>query len=90
MSLEHSPVRAHKTANAAVSDPSYTVDDFCAAERMSRSMLYRAWQEAWGPDFYWVGNTRRITHRARLKWQAEREAAAREAAEATLKEEMTS
>jgi transglutaminase-like putative cysteine protease len=79
MSLGHNPAR---TQNAAVNDPSYTVDDFCAAERMSRSMLYKAWAEAWGPDFYWVGVTRRITHRARLKWQCQREAEAAKSREA--------
>ena len=73
MSLEHSPARAQ---NAAINDPSYTVDEFCAAERMSRSMLYKAWAERWGPDFYWVGVTCRITHRARLEWQRRREAEA--------------
>ena len=73
MSLEHSPVRARNTANAPVNDPSYTVDEFCAAERMSRSMLYKAWAEDWGPKFYRVGVTRRITHRARLEWQRQRE-----------------
>ena len=74
MPLEHSPARG--STALAVSDPSYTVDQFCAAERMSRSMLYKAWAEGWGPDFYWVGVTRRITHRARQAWQREREAAA--------------
>ena len=39
-------------------------------------MLYRAWSEGWGPKFYRVGATRRITHRARLEWQREREVAA--------------
>ena len=39
-------------------------------------MLYRAWAEGWGPKFYRVGVTRRITYRARLEWQREREAAA--------------
>jgi hypothetical protein len=48
MSLGHNPAR---TQNAAVNDPSYTVDDFCAAERMSRSMLYKAWAEGWGSRF---------------------------------------
>jgi len=43
-------------------------------------MLYRAWSEGWGPKFYRVGVTRRITHRARLEWQREREAAAAAAA----------
>jgi hypothetical protein len=73
MSLEHSPGRDRKIANAAITDPSYTLEEFCAAERMSRSMLYKAWTEGWGPDFYWVGATRRITHRARLEWKRQRE-----------------
>lgn len=75
MSLEHSPARDRKAANA-VNEPSYTVAEFCTAERMSRSMLYKAWSEGWGPAFYWVGVTRRITHRARLEWQRNREAEA--------------
>ena len=76
MSLEHGPSGDRKTANAAVPDPSYTVAEFCAAERISRSMLYRAWAEGWGPKYYRVGVTRRITHRARFEWQREREAEA--------------
>jgi hypothetical protein len=76
VSFEHSPSRDRKTANPAIADPSYTVEEFCAAERMSRSMLYKAWAEGWGPNFYWVGVTRRITHRARLEWQRQREAEA--------------
>ena len=76
MSVEHSRARDRKTENAAVNEPSYTVNEFCAAERMSRSMLYRAWTEGWGPNFYWVGATRRITHRVRLEWQRRREAEA--------------
>jgi hypothetical protein len=76
VSLEHNPVRDRKAANATVNDPSYTVDEFCAAERMSRSMLYKAWAQGWGPDFYRIGVTRRITHRARVAWQREREAKA--------------
>jgi hypothetical protein len=83
MSLEHSPARGRKTASAAVNDPTYTVDEFCAAERISRSMLYRAWKEGWGPHYYLNGVSRRITHRERLEWQAQREAAARDAAMAT-------
>jgi hypothetical protein len=74
MSLEHSPVRAG--ASFSVSDPSLTIAQFCLAERISRSMLYRAWAEGWGPEFYMIGAHRRITHRARLAWQRQREAAA--------------
>jgi hypothetical protein len=53
---------------------SYTVDEFAAAERMSRSMVYKMWSQGKGPRFYYAGNVRRITHQARLDWQREREA----------------
>ena len=75
MSREHSPAGSAKRASPEVNDPSLTVDQFCRAENISRSMLYRAWAEGWGPKFYKVGVTRRITHRARLEWQHERETA---------------
>jgi len=76
MSLEHSPARQRAGAPGNTLDPSLTINEFCKAERISRSMLYRAWSEGWGPKFYRIGVTRRITHRARLEWQREREAAA--------------
>jgi hypothetical protein len=83
MSLEHSPARERKAAGTPeVSDPSYTINGFCRAERISRSLLYELWRQGKGPDFYWAGVTRRITHRARLAWQREREAAARKLAAA--------
>jgi len=72
MSLEHSRAGASFSA----SDASPTINEFCQAEKISPSMLYRAWSEGWGPKFYRVGVTRRITHRARLEWQREREVAA--------------
>jgi hypothetical protein len=59
-----------------VTDPTYTVNEFCRAERMSRCLLYQAWREGWGPKYYLNGSHRRITHRARLQWQIEREQAA--------------
>lgn len=73
MSLEHSPSRDRKATGASITDPSYTVKEFCAAERISRTTLYKAWAEGWGPQFYWVGTTRRITHQARVAWQRARE-----------------
>jgi hypothetical protein len=57
-------------------EPSYTIDEFCAVERISRVKLYEAWKQNFGPRFYWNGNQRRITHRSRLAWQDQREAAA--------------
>lgn len=74
MSLEHSQSRAG--APFKVPDASLTIKEFCKAEKISRTMLYQAWSEGWGPKFYRVGVTRRITHRARLEWQREREAEA--------------
>ena len=74
MSSEHSSARAGASFSAP--DASLTIDEFCQAEKISRSMLYRAWSEGWGPKFYRVGVTRRITSRARLEWQREREAEA--------------
>jgi hypothetical protein len=80
MVLENSPARAGVSFSAP--DASLTIAEFCLAEKISRSMLYRAWSEGWGPKFYRVGITRRITYRARMEWQREREAAAAKEAEA--------
>jgi hypothetical protein len=55
-------------------EPSYTVSEFCAAEKISRVALYAMWKDGKGPRFYRNGRCRRITHRARLDWQSEREA----------------
>jgi predicted DNA-binding transcriptional regulator AlpA len=66
MSLEHSPARTGTSFSTP--DPSLTINEFCQAEKISRSMLYRAWSEGWGPKFYRIGVTRRITYRARLEW----------------------
>jgi predicted DNA-binding transcriptional regulator AlpA len=74
MSSERTPARDGAVFNAP--DASLTINEFCQAEKISRSMLYRAWSEGWGPRFYRVGVTRRITSSARLEWQREREAAA--------------
>ena len=41
---------------------SYTVDEFAASERMSRSMVYKLWKQGKGPRFYMVGTVRRISH----------------------------
>jgi hypothetical protein len=33
-------------------EPSYTVDEFCKAEPISRVALYGMWREGSGPRFY--------------------------------------
>jgi hypothetical protein len=52
----------------------YTLDEFCEAERISRAMLYKLWRQGQGPRFYFLGNRRRITSAAREEWQRENEA----------------
>jgi hypothetical protein len=52
-------------------EPSYSVDELCTSERLSRVALYK---QGKGPRFYYNGRCRRITHRARLDWQTAREA----------------
>ena len=79
--LDNNQGRAQKRARTtADNDPTYTIDDFCAVEHISRSQLYKAWQEGRGPRFYWWGNSRRITSEARREWQREREAECEERA----------
>jgi hypothetical protein len=50
-------------------EPSYTVDEFCKAERISRVALYGMWKDGRGPRFYMNRRCRRITHAARVEWQ---------------------
>jgi hypothetical protein len=52
----------------------YTVAEFCVAERISRAMLYKLWSQDQGPRYYMVGTVRRISHEARIEWQKSREA----------------
>jgi hypothetical protein len=54
-------------------EPSYTVSEFCKAERISRVALYEFWKQGKGPRYYLNGRCRRITHAARLEWQHEME-----------------
>jgi hypothetical protein len=54
-------------------EPSYTVDEFCKTERISRVALYSMWRDGKGPRFYMNGRCRRITHAARIEWQREME-----------------
>jgi hypothetical protein len=57
-------------------DRSYTVNEFCAAERMCRAKFYLHLKNGTGPRVYRNGAAIRITHQARIDWQREREAEA--------------
>ena len=58
-----------------MAEESLTVNEFCACEKLSRTLLYRAWREGWGPRFHLVGSHRRISPESRREWRQEREAA---------------
>ena len=58
------------------SDPSLTIGEFCQLERISRSLLYRMWQDGKGPRYHLVGSHRRISAAARAEWHRQQEAEA--------------
>jgi hypothetical protein len=57
-------------------EPSYRIDEFCAAERISRVSLYQMWKEGRGPRFYYNGKRRIIPHSARIEYQQKKMAEA--------------
>jgi hypothetical protein len=56
------------------SDPSLTKAEFCAAEKISRSLFYKMRRAGNGPDEM---DTGRISPEARERWHQQREAAHR-------------
>jgi hypothetical protein len=75
MSLEHFPAR--RGGHAA-----YTISEFCAAYRLSRSKLYQLWTAGIGPRFFRVGAKILISNDAAVDWRREREAEAAAKSEA--------
>jgi hypothetical protein len=57
-------------------DRSYTINEFCKAERLSRATLYRLWAAGQGPRWFHVGAAKRISHEARTEWRRRLEAEA--------------
>ena len=53
--------------------PVFTVMEFCAVHRISRSRLYLEWKAGTGPRFFHVGTKVLITREAAAEWRAERE-----------------
>jgi hypothetical protein len=51
-----------------LTDQSYTINEFCKAERICRTTLYKLWAEGKGPRFFLVGTHRRIFAEARAAW----------------------
>ena len=59
-----------------MSAPSYTIREFCVAERISRSMFYKLDRAGKGPRRMRPQNT--ISEQARIDWHRAREAEALE------------
>ena len=59
-----------------MSEHSYSVDEFCQAERISRVLFYKLLKEGRGPRIMKVGNRTTISPAARVEWHALMEAQA--------------
>jgi hypothetical protein len=51
-------------------EESFTIKEFCAAEKISRSFYYKLDAEGRGPRTYNIGVTRRISRAALNEWRA--------------------
>jgi hypothetical protein len=61
--------------NVPEAEHSFTVDELCTVDRLSRVTLYKLWNEGRGPRFFRAGNRRRVSPEARREWHRELEAA---------------
>lgn len=52
--------------------PSYTIDEWCAVEKISRSKFYELRRLGTGPDLMRVGSRYRISHEAAIQWRKDR------------------
>ena len=66
-------------------EPSYTIGEFCRAERISLPTFYKLKRLGLGPREMRNGALIRISHQARVDWQRARENPAGEEAVAVLK-----
>jgi|RhiMetdeSRZDD1v2_1073273.scaffolds.fasta_scaffold3709399_1 hypothetical protein len=60
----------------SAADQSYTINEFCTAERISRAMFYKLRAAGKGPRIFYVGDHPRISHEARIEWRRQLEAEA--------------
>jgi hypothetical protein len=68
MSLEHLLARRDRAA--------FTIAEFCAVHRLSRSVLYKMWAAGKGPRIMRAGSKVLISIEAAGDWRREREAEA--------------
>jgi len=65
-----------KPQNDSPVEPSLTIDEFCAVERISRSFYYKLRKDAKGPREMVVGVCKRISPEAHAEWRRAREGVA--------------
>jgi len=69
-SLSHSSDRQGSAdKQTALDPPVYTVAEFCASHRVSRSALYKLWAAGTGPRFKRIGVKVLITREAAAEWR---------------------
>ena len=56
----------------------YTIPEYCAAEKTSRSTLYGEWARGEGPEYFRRGAKVLISHEARMRYREKLEREARE------------
>lgn len=54
-------------------DESFTIQEFCAAEKISRAFFYKLQKAGNAPLTYPLGSNRRISREAYLAWRAARQ-----------------
>jgi hypothetical protein len=78
MRLRHTrKSKEHKMTDAPLADrAAYTIDEFCAAHRLSRRKFYDLQEHGIGPRLMRVGSKVLISIEAAAAWRAERESVA--------------
>jgi hypothetical protein len=82
------PTRAprQRRTRADVEPAVFSVRTFCDANEVSRSFLYKLWDQGRGPVFYFQGKQKRITKEAAAKWRKQMQRATTDALTALTKE----
>jgi predicted DNA-binding transcriptional regulator AlpA len=57
-------------------DESFTINEFCTAEKISRTFFYKLQSQGKAPQTYPIGSNRRISREAYLAWRSALEAKA--------------
>src|SRR6266852_6227876 len=66
--------REQQRADSLAQRRAMSVEEWCAARRLSRAMFYKLLRQGKGPQTYLVGTRRFISHEADAAWQSAMEA----------------